>query len=88
MQCKCGGDTGVIDTRTTQGGAIRRRRSCNVCEERFTTYEVEEGRRNPVQNFTKKPLIEKINHLIYVADKVNRDPDLKNIVENVLSNKS
>ena len=33
-------DTRVIDSRTAEGGdAIRRRRQCEVCDHRFTTYE-------------------------------------------------
>jgi transcriptional repressor NrdR len=33
-------DTAVIDTRVSEDGdAIRRRRACQVCEKRFTTYE-------------------------------------------------
>ncbi len=42
MHCqKCGAaDTSVIDSRETEnGGAIRRRRECNKCSFRFTTYE-------------------------------------------------
>lgn len=40
MQCPHCGDTHhkVIDTRET-GDAIRRRRQCEVCNQRFTTYE-------------------------------------------------
>ncbi len=33
-------DSGVIDSRELQGGeSVRRRRRCNACGERFTTYE-------------------------------------------------
>lgn len=42
MHCqKCGAaDTSVIDSRETENGnAIRRRRECNKCKFRFTTYE-------------------------------------------------
>lgn len=42
MLCpSCGGtDTRVIDSRPAEGGrAIRRRRSCETCEHRFTSYE-------------------------------------------------
>jgi len=36
-------DTRVIDSRlSTDGGQVRRRRECVVCNERFTTYEVAE----------------------------------------------
>jgi transcriptional repressor NrdR len=36
----CGNDnTKVIDSRPTEEGAIRRRRQCECCEKRFTTYE-------------------------------------------------
>ncbi len=37
-------DDRVIDSRTTDDGtAIRRRRQCNLCSKRFTTYERVEG---------------------------------------------
>ena len=42
MKCPyCGhADTKVIDSRPAEdGGSIRRRRSCDVCGKRFTTYE-------------------------------------------------
>ena len=39
MQCPyCGGDSSVTETRVTADG-MRRRRVCNVCKRRFTTYE-------------------------------------------------
>ena len=39
MQCPyCGGDSGVTETRVTADG-LRRRRVCNACKRRFTTYE-------------------------------------------------
>lgn len=38
----------VVDTRTSRGGrAVRRRRECSACSERFTTYEYVEER--PIQ---------------------------------------
>lgn len=38
-------DNRVVDTRTSRGGrAVRRRRECNVCATRFTTYEYVEER--------------------------------------------
>jgi transcriptional regulator NrdR family protein len=41
MECPfCGKiDTGVIDSRPTKEGGIRRRRKCLDCAGRFTTYE-------------------------------------------------
>ena len=47
MQCpQCDGtDNRVVDTRTSRGGrAVRRRRECLECGERFTTYEYVEAR--------------------------------------------
>lgn len=39
MQCPyCQGDAAVLDSRTNAEG-VRRRRSCNDCKRRFTTYE-------------------------------------------------
>jgi len=38
--CKCGGKTFVSDSRCGRSGAIRRRRECKRCGERWTTYEV------------------------------------------------
>ena len=39
MQCPyCGGDSSVTETRVTADG-MRRRRVCNACKRRFTTYE-------------------------------------------------
>ena len=41
MRCpSCGeGDTRVVDSRDIDDAAIRRRRECNLCATRFTTYE-------------------------------------------------
>ncbi len=47
MKCPfCGdADTQVVETRLTEdGAAIRRRRRCNGCEKRFTTFETAEIR--------------------------------------------
>lgn len=39
MQCPyCGSDSQVLDSRSTTEG-VRRRRQCNECKRRFTTYE-------------------------------------------------
>lgn len=46
MQCPtCKGKKGsqVVHTRRTLSGAIRRRRECYACGERFTTIEVEQS---------------------------------------------
>lgn len=45
MKCaRCGeGDTKVLESRLSQDGfSVRRRRACNKCQHRFTTYEKEE----------------------------------------------
>ncbi len=47
MRCpRCdGADNRVVDTRTSRAGrAVRRRRECLECGQRFTTYEYVEGR--------------------------------------------
>lgn len=53
MRCPyCGADdTRVVDSRPVEGGAaIRRRRACEACEQRFTTYE----RRQPALMVRKR----------------------------------
>lgn len=53
MRCPfCGADdTRVVDSRPAEAGAaIRRRRACEVCDQRFTTYE----RRDPVLMVRKR----------------------------------
>ncbi len=37
--CRCGWHSQVIDSRPTLDGAIRRRRKCQKCNARWTTYE-------------------------------------------------
>jgi len=65
-------DTKVIDSRlVSEGSQVRRRRSCNECNERFTTYEVAEllmprliksdGRREP---FNDEKLLVGINRAL------------------------
>jgi transcriptional regulator NrdR family protein len=39
MKCRCGGETFVTNSRDGRYGTIRRRRECDACGERFTTYE-------------------------------------------------
>ncbi len=40
VACKCGHDaSSVLDSRPAPGYTIRRRRQCDQCGERFTTYE-------------------------------------------------
>ncbi|HSH76746.1 MAG TPA: transcriptional regulator NrdR [Longimicrobiales bacterium] len=47
----------VVDTRDSRGGrAVRRRRECNVCGSRFTTYEYVEER--PVQVLKRSGAVE------------------------------
>lgn len=46
MKCQCGGDTYVVDTRPGEMNTVRRRRQCEICERRVTTWE---SRYNPRQ---------------------------------------
>jgi hypothetical protein len=39
MKCRCGGDTFVTDSRAGELNSIRRRRECETCAKRFTTWE-------------------------------------------------
>src|SRR2546427_12539421 len=80
----CGNpDTRVIDSREAEDGAsIRRRRVCDRCEERFTTFERSESARIQVQKrdgtkqeFDRRKLasaIEKAASKALAADDVNR----------------
>ena len=38
IYCNCT-ESRVVDSRPTEDGAIRRRRECEECKRRFTTYE-------------------------------------------------
>lgn len=50
-------DNRVVDTRASRGGrAVRRRRECTVCGERFTTYEYVEER--PIQVLKRSGSVE------------------------------
>ena len=50
MLCpKCDTDSHVLDTRRGDGNTLRRRRECNRCRYRFTTYEVVVGGAKPKQ---------------------------------------
>ena len=64
MICPCEkkGETSVVDSRPTEDGtAIRRRRLCTACNERFTTFERIQIRELIIvkKNGRKSPLIEK-----------------------------
>lgn len=39
MQCKCGGTTRVVDSRQREPTIITRRRVCDACGDRFSTWE-------------------------------------------------
>jgi len=62
MRCpQCDGtENRVVDTRTSRGGrAVRRRRECLECGERFTTYEYVEAR--PIQILKQDGSAEEFN---------------------------
>ena len=76
MKCPyCGCmESRVLDSRSTdEGGAIRRRRECTVCEKRFTTYEkVEEAPLIVVKRDGSRQLFDRtkiINGLVYAGGK-------------------
>ena len=62
MRCpQCdGSENRVVDTRTSRGGrAVRRRRECLGCGERFTTYEYVEAR--PIQILKRDGSVEEFD---------------------------
>ena len=73
MNCpKCGAETRVIDSRPT-GDMIRRRRECENCRRRITTYEVtleqfgewqKQQREKQKEQREKQDIINKIRSLI------------------------
>lgn len=76
MKCPyCGcAESRVTDSRSTdEGGAIRRRRECTVCERRFTTYEkLEEEPLIVVKRDGSRQLFDRskiINGLVYAGGK-------------------
>jgi transcriptional regulator NrdR family protein len=40
LDCPCGGQTQVVDSRPRSDNALRRRRECLVCRVRFSTTEI------------------------------------------------
>lgn len=46
--CQCGGESGVLDSRRV-GGSMKRRRECEKCHARWTTWEVQRdpGQKGP-----------------------------------------
>lgn len=96
MKCPyCGKDNSrVIDSRPTDDGAIRRRRQCDECKKRFTTYEKVEtiplivvkkdGTREP---FDRKKILAGIVRACYKrpvpADDMNHiTDDIENMIYN------
>jgi transcriptional regulator NrdR family protein len=70
MNCpKCGKETLVIDSRPSPGELIRRRRICNACSHRFTTYEITEIRKAEYERSERheKELIDKMNVIYQFA---------------------
>ncbi len=96
MKCPyCGGeDSKVIDSRPTEDSAIRRRRECNKCRKRFTTYEKVEtiplmvikkdSKREP---YDRKKIYDGIVRACYKRPvSVDRMNELTNEIENVIFN--
>lgn len=69
MRCeKCGGDTGVIESRPSNG-SVKRRRECLKCRERFTTYEVTaQFRTKALDEMTKYRMIQDIFRDVFKGD--------------------
>ncbi len=86
MRCPfCRSDTRVVDTREV-GNEIRRRRECNACQQRFTTYErlaavntLVVKRDNRREEFNR----EKLRHSILLA--CTKRPVSSDAVENLVS---
>jgi transcriptional regulator NrdR family protein len=68
---KCGGDTGVIDTRQPKNfNTIRRRRMCFRCSYRYSTYEVDDDTYNTLFGIAKN--LGKIRTDVqYLLDRLN-----------------
>ena len=68
---KCGGDTGVIDTRQPKNSnTIRRRRMCFRCNYRYSTFEIDADTYNTLLGIAKN--IGKIRiDVQYLLDRLN-----------------
>jgi transcriptional repressor NrdR len=99
MRCpQCDGtENRVVDTRTSRGGrAVRRRRECLECGERFTTYEYVEARTIQVlkrdgsaEDFDREKLVRSLR--IACAKRpvsASEVEDLANGIEDELSNQA
>lgn len=67
MTCpKCGAEMRVIDSRKAENDSIRRRRACDECQYRLTTYEItleRLGRYNRIERERDK-ILNKIKEII------------------------
>ena len=88
MKCrKCGStDVRVIETRETDDFTLRRRRICNTCGEKFTTYEtyetsslyvIKKSGKKEVYDRTK---LEKILKIIF-AKRLDSENEIRDIVD-------
>jgi transcriptional regulator NrdR family protein len=71
MKCpKCGSDMLVADTRETENNRIRRRRVCNACRYRLTTYEItleQLGEYNRIERENDR-ILNKVRELISIME--------------------
>lgn len=91
MRCpQCDGtENRVVDTRTSRGGrAVRRRRECLECGERFTTYEYVEARPiqvlkadGSIQEFDREKLIRSLR--IACAKRPVSASDMETLVDEI-----
>ena len=89
MQCPyCGGDSSVTETRVTADG-MRRRRVCNICKRRFTTYErlgapgLKVGKRDgSVEAFDAEKLLAALRRVAAHRTTVS-DDDLRRIARDI-----
>ena len=89
MQCPyCSGDSSVTETRVTADG-MRRRRVCNICKRRFTTYErlgapgLKVGKRDgSVEAFDAEKLLAALRRVAAHRTAVS-DDDLRRIARDI-----
>jgi len=72
MNCKCGGETKIVNSRRKEGN-IWRRRECLECGERFTTWETNDNFHKQVKqmDYMREKMLNIAHHIQRILGEVS-----------------